>query len=105
MTNRIAMTFRVPRAALAEYERRHLEIWADLRASIATHGGHNFSIFVAPALDLVFSYVEVDDLELWDRSAATEVTRRWWAYMSEIMPTNPDLSPIAEQLPMIFHLD
>jgi L-rhamnose mutarotase len=105
VTERIGMTFLVPREALPEYERRHAEIWAELEASIAEHGGHNFSIFAAPALNLVFSYVEVDDLRLWQRSAATEVTQRWWTYMAEIMPTNPDFSPIAEELPLIFHLD
>jgi L-rhamnose mutarotase len=105
VTERIAMTMRVPREALDEYERRHTEIWDDLRASIAEHGGHNFSIFASPELDLVFSYVEVEDRALWDSSARTEITRRWWAYMAEIMPTNPDLSPIADPLPLVFHLD
>ena len=102
---RIAMTFQVPRAALPEYERRHAVIWDELRESITEYGGHNFSIFAAPDLALVFSYVEVDDLELWEKSAAAPVTQRWWAYMADIMPTKPDLSPIAQTLPLVFHLD
>ncbi|MGV3639033.1 MAG: L-rhamnose mutarotase, partial [Adhaeribacter sp.] len=32
------------------------------------------------------------------------VVQRWWAYMADIMETNPDNSPVAVALPEVFHL-
>ena len=29
--------------------------------------------------------------------------QRWWAYMGDIMRTNPDGSPVAVALPEMFH--
>jgi L-rhamnose mutarotase len=33
------------------------------------------------------------------------VCRRWWTYMRDIMPTNPDDSPRSRPLREMFHLD
>jgi len=33
-----------------------------------------------------------------------EVMRRWWAYMADIMATNPDNSPVTAPLRRVFHL-
>ncbi len=76
-----------------------------MRESIAAHGGRNLSIFAAPDLGVVFMYVEVDDVEIWNSSAQSSATLEWWKDMSDIMPTNDDLSPIATDLPLVFHLD
>jgi L-rhamnose mutarotase len=32
------------------------------------------------------------------------VCRRWWRHMREIMPSNPDDSPISQQLREVFHI-
>lgn len=105
MPTRIATALRLPPDALPEYTRRHVEIWDDVRSAIRAHGGRNLTIFAAPELESVVMYVEVDDVELWQSSADTAITRAWWAHMAEIMPTAPDLSPLATDLPEIFHLD
>jgi L-rhamnose mutarotase len=34
-----------------------------------------------------------------------EVMRRWWAFMGDIMATNPDSSPVVVPLQPVFHLD
>jgi len=36
---------------------------------------------------------------------ATEICQRWWAYMADIMVTNPDHSPVSIPLPEMFHMD
>ena len=102
---RIAFTLSVPAENLAEYERRHAEIWDELKDAIHQQGGRNYSIFSAPELDLVFGYLEVEDQDAWAAGTTDEVTKRWWKYMSEIMPTHADLSPIQTDLRMVFHLD
>jgi L-rhamnose mutarotase len=32
------------------------------------------------------------------------VCRRWWAFMRDVMETNPDDSPMSEDLAEVFHL-
>ncbi|MNR61038.1 L-rhamnose mutarotase [compost metagenome] len=33
------------------------------------------------------------------------VMQRWWQHMRDIMRCHPDGSPVAEDLPCLFHLD
>jgi L-rhamnose mutarotase len=53
---------------------------------------------------LLFAYVELESLERWTAIAGTAVCRRWWAFMRELMETNPDDSPISEDLVEVFHV-
>ncbi|SEG81947.1 L-rhamnose mutarotase [Actinacidiphila yanglinensis] len=105
MTHRIVNSLVVPAAHLDEYRRRHDLLWPEIRAGITAQGGRNFSIFAAPELDRVITYVEVEDLGRWHAGAADEATRRWWRHMAEVMPTHPDHSPLAVPLPEVFHQD
>lgn len=88
-----------------EYQKRHSPIWADLEAVLKEHGVHNYSIFLHPETLQLFGYVEIEDEARWDAIAETEPCRRWWAYMKDIMPSNPDNSPISRELTEVFHLD
>ena len=88
----------------AEYARRHQPIWADLAATLKAHGVHNYSIFLHPDTRQLFGYVEIEDEARWAAIAETEVCRRWWRHMADIMPANPDHSPIARDLVEVFHL-
>lgn len=91
--------------AHAEYEKRHNPIWAELEETLRAHGAHNYSIFLHPAMHQLFACVEIESEECWKAVANTDVCRRWWAYMKDIMPSNPDNSPQAEELQPVFHLD
>lgn len=97
------MTLRPGRQA--EYERRHAAVWPELLEVLKAHGVRNYSIFLERGADRLFAYAEVESEELWRRIAETEACRRWWSYMRELMPTNPDESPVAEDLHEVFHLD
>jgi L-rhamnose mutarotase len=87
-----------------EYRRRHDAIWPELSATLKEHGVHAYSIFHDPERDLLFAYAEVESSARWDAVAATGVCQRWWEYMSDIMATNPDHSPVSRDLPEVFHL-
>ena len=54
---------------------------------------------------MLYGYLEIEDEELWAKSVDTEVNRKWWDYMADIMETNPDNSPVSVDLDMVFHLD
>ncbi len=88
----------------AEYQRRHDEIWPELAATLKAHGASNYSIFLNPASSQLFAYVEVDDEARWAAIAQTEICRKWWQYMRDIMPSNPDNSPQSVTLLPVFHL-
>ena len=88
-----------------EYERRHNPIWPELEAALKAHGVHNYSIFLLPATRQLFAYAEIESEEQWDAIAQTDVCRRWWAHMREVMPSNPDDSPVSEELREVFHLE
>ena len=87
-----------------EYERRHRPIWPELEAALRAHGVETYSIFLHPETHQLFAYVEFADEAQWAAIAQTDVCQRWWRHMRALMPTNPDLSPVATSLPEVFHL-
>jgi L-rhamnose mutarotase len=89
----------------AEYQRRHSPIWRELEAVLKSHGVHNYSIFLHPQTHRLFGYVEVEDEARWAAIAKTPECQRWWKHMGDIMPSNPDNSPVASDLKEVFHLD
>lgn len=101
---RKAFVMSVNAGAEAEYARRHQPIWDDLAAVLKAHGAHNYSIFLDPATRQLFGYVEIEDETRWNAIARTEVCQRWWKHMGDIMPGNPDHSPVSRSLDEVFHL-
>jgi L-rhamnose mutarotase len=87
-----------------EYERRHTPIWQELEETLVAHGVTSYSIFVDPETRDLFAYAEIESEDRWNAVAATPVCRRWWKYMREIMPSNPDDSPVSRGLREVFHL-
>lgn len=88
----------------AEYERRHRPIWQELEATLLAHGVRTYSIFLDEATNSLFAYVEVEDDSRWNAIAQTDVCRRWWRYMREVMPANADDSPVSHALREVFHI-
>jgi L-rhamnose mutarotase len=101
---RRAFVMKVRPTAHDEYRRRHDAIWPELAAALREHGVGSYSIFLDPARSLLFAYVELASIERWQAIARTTVCRRWWAFMRDIMETNPDESPVSEDLTEVFHL-
>ena len=89
----------------SEYERRHRDVWPELESILKQNGVHNYSIFLDRSTDRLFAYAEIESEEQWQRIAATEVCRRWWAHMTDLMLTNNDDSPVTVELESVFHLD
>ena len=89
----------------AEYARRHTPIWRELEDVLLAHGVRSYSIYLDPDTSELFAYAEIENGELWVAAASTEVCRRWWRYMREIMPSNPDDSPISCELREVFHIE
>jgi L-rhamnose mutarotase len=101
---RKAFRMSVHRGQEAEYERRHRPIWPELEATLRDHGVSHYSIFLDPATNDLFAYVEIDSEERWRAIASTVVCRQWWSSMRELMPSNADDSPVSRDLREVFHI-
>lgn len=101
---RKAFVMSVKPGSEAEYARRHQPIWDELAAVLRAHGSHNYSIFLDPSTHQLFGYVEIESEARWAAVAQTEVCQRWWKFMGDIMPSNPDHSPVSRELQEVFHL-
>ncbi len=88
-----------------EYYRRHNPIWPELEAALKAHGVLNYSIFLLPETNQLFAYAEITDEQQWRAIAKTEICRKWWSFMKDIMPSNPDNSPVAHDLAEVFHIE
>jgi len=89
----------------AEYERRHRPIWPELARTLMDHGVTTYTIFLDDETRQLFGYVEIEDEARWAAIAQTDICKKWWAHMREIMPSNPDDSPVAGELREVFHIE
>ena len=87
-----------------EYARRHQPIWQELADVLRAHGVHNYSIHLHPETRQLFAYAEIEDEARWQAIANTDVCKRWWKHMGDVMPSNPDNSPVAQSLTEVFYL-
>lgn len=88
----------------AEYIRRHDAIWPDLVQLLKASGISNYSIHLDRETNTLFGYLERGDDHTMDDLPSHPVMQRWWAYMGDIMATNPDGSPVAIPLTETFYL-
>lgn len=88
-----------------EYKKRHNALWQEMKDMIHEYGGSNYSIFLDEETNILYGYIELENEEKWAKGADTEINRKWWDYMADIMETNPDNSPVSVDLLPVFHLD
>ncbi|WP_395301007.1 L-rhamnose mutarotase [Enterobacter sp. ECC-175] len=101
---RKAFVMQVNPDAHDEYERRHNPIWPELEAVLKDHGVHHYAIWLDEERSLLFATVEIESEERWNAVANTAVCQRWWKHMREVMPSNPDNSPVSAALKEVFYL-
>jgi len=88
-----------------EYITRHNELWSEMKDMVHEFGGKNYSIFLDEDTNVLYGYIEIESEELWAKSADTEICKKWWDFMADIMDTNADNSPVSVDLIEVFHLD
>ncbi|CCK12937.1 L-rhamnose mutarotase [Cronobacter sakazakii 680] len=72
---------------------------------LKAHGAHHYAIWLDAQRHLLFATVEIESEARWNAVAQTEVCQRWWKHMREIMPSNPDNSPVSQELKNVFYLE
>ncbi|HLK98437.1 MAG TPA: L-rhamnose mutarotase [Hymenobacter sp.] len=99
----IAFTMRLKPGNEAEYQRRHDEIWPELSAALTDAGVRDYSIFLDRQTGTLFAVQRRTDAHTADALPTLPVVQRWWAYMADLMDTNPDNSPVVTTLEPVFY--
>ena len=89
----------------AEYLRRHTELWPELRELLKESGVEDYSIFLDDETNILFGVLTVTNQAAMDSLPSNPVMKRWWAYMKDIMDTNPDNSPVSVELQEVFYME
>ena len=88
-----------------EYRRRHNEIWSELKELLSKSGVQDYTIFLDEETNILFA-VQWREGDTSSQDLGTNpVVQKWWKYMSDIMETNPDSSPVSIPLEQVFHMD
>lgn len=101
---RVAFKMQLFKGQEAEYRKRHDEIWPELAQLLRKNGISNYSIFLDESTNSLFGVLEATDPSALDRLPENAIMQKWWAYMADIMETNPDKSPISLPLKEVFYL-
>ena len=87
-----------------EYRRHHDAIWPELVHLLHAAGVRDYSIHLDPATGDLFGVLSRSDDHKMDDLPSHPVMQRWWAYMGDIMDTNPDGSPTSTPLVSVFEM-
>jgi L-rhamnose mutarotase len=90
---------------VAEYKKRHDEIWPELSREIRAAGISDYSIFLDEETLTLFAVQKLGDKNSAAELPNSPIVRKWWDSMTPLMDTNSDNSPVAKPLKEVFHLD
>ena len=101
---RVAFKMKLKPGFKQEYINRHNEVWPEIADLIIRSGISDYSIFLDEETNILFGVQKVNgDISSQDLGAV-EIQQKWWDYMSDIMETNPDHSPVTVHLEEVFYL-
>jgi L-rhamnose mutarotase len=101
---RIAFKMKLLPGCTEEYKRRHNEIWSNLVILLKEAGISDYSIFLDEETYSLFGVLNAEDLAALDKLPQQTVMQEWWKYMSDLMETNADNSPVSIPLKDVFYL-
>ncbi len=79
-------------------------MWPELKKLLKETGISDYSIFLDETTNSLFGILKIDDELSLDKLPEQPVMKQWWAYMKDIMETNPDNSPVSIPLKEVFYL-
>ncbi|NDW11470.1 L-rhamnose mutarotase [Bacteroides sp. 214] len=89
----------------AEYEKRHAEIWPELKEMLSNNGVYDYSIYWDKETNILFATQKVRGTESSQDMGGNPIVQKWWDYMADIMEVNPDNSPVSIPLYEIFRME
>ena len=100
----VAFRMKLHPGQAAEYRRRHDAIWPELVDALHQAGVSDYRIFLDDETDSLFAILKRRPDHTMHQLPQTDVVRRWWAMMADIMDTHPDNSPVQRDLTPMFHM-
>jgi len=104
MSERIAFRMNLFPGQAAEYEKRHDEIFPELAQALKDAGVSDYTIWLDPESHHLFGILTRSDDHTMADLPGTEIMKRWWAHMADIMQTHPDNVPVQVPLKQVFYL-
>jgi L-rhamnose mutarotase len=101
---RIAFKMKLFKGQEEEYKKRHNKIWPELSALLTANGISEYSIFFEEETGFLFGVLKADDPSLLDKLPEQPIMQKWWAFMKDIMESNPDNSPVSVSLKEVFYM-
>jgi L-rhamnose mutarotase len=101
---RLAFKMKLNKGCEEEYKKRHDELWPELEELLKATGISEYSIFLDAETNILFGVLIAEDPAELDNLPSQPVMQRWWAYMKDIMESNPDNSPVSIPLQEVFYL-
>ncbi len=101
---RKAFKFKLNSGKKEEYKKRHDELWPELEKLLKKVGIQDYSIFLDEETDSLFGILSIEKPELLDELPKHPLMQKWWAFMCDIMGSNPDNSPKSVSLTEMFYL-
>jgi L-rhamnose mutarotase len=103
--NRNAFKMKLKPGVVAEYKKRHDEIWPELQKELRAAGISDYSIFLDGETLTLFAVQKLSDNNTCAALPNSPIVKKWWSYMAPLMDVNPDNSPVTKPLKEVFHLD
>ncbi len=101
---RLAFKMKLKPGKVKEYQKRHHEIWPELKALLKKSGVAEYAIFYDSDTEFLFAFQKVSGEGGSQDLGNEEVVQRWWKYMADIMEVNVDNSPKTTSLEEVFYL-
>lgn len=101
---RMAFKMKLFKGREDEYKKRHDAIWPELKTLLKETGVEDYSIFLDEETNFLFGVFKVNNKMKLDELPNHPVMKKWWAYMKDIMESNPDNSPVSVPLKEVFYL-
>src|SRR6185503_18347601 len=95
---RLAFKMKLKPGVVAEYKKRHDEIWPALAAELKAAGISDYSIFLDEETLALFAVQKLSAGNTASALPDLPIVRKWWNYMAPLMETQPDNSPVAKPL-------
>jgi L-rhamnose mutarotase len=102
--HRVGFKMKLFNGCEGEYKKRHDAIWPELKTLLKETGVEDYSIFLDKETNILFGVLKIKNPLKLDELPTHPVMKKWWAYMKDVMESNPDMSPVSIPLKEVFYL-
>ena len=104
MSERIAFRMNLNSGQALEYEKRHDEVFPELAQALKDAGVSDYSIWLDPETNHLFAILTRATDHTLDTLPDTDICKKWWAFMADIMETDENNVPTQIPLKQVFLL-